>query len=146
MPRHFGFTLIELMIVVVVVGILAAIAYPSYQQYLVRGYRSAGQQFLLDLAQRQEQYLLDQRQYATVLGAGGLIATVPPEVVARYQAPVFNVPAAATPPSYTITLTPLPGGLLASDSALVINSLGERWRDINGNGAYEPASDRSWEK
>ena len=146
MQRHFGFTLIELMITVVVVAILAALAYPSYQQYLARGYRSAGKQFLLDLAQSQEQYLLDQRQYASALGAGGLSTTVPSEVSARYQAPAFNVPAGATPPSYTITLTPLSGGILASDGALIINSLGQRWRDANNNGTYEPASDYSWDK
>jgi len=146
MPRHFGFTLIELMITVVVIAILVGIGYPSYQQYLIRGYRNAGQQFLLDLAQRQEQFLLDQRQYATVLGAGGLSTTVPPEVSARYQAPVFNVPAGATPPSHTITLTPLAGGILASDGALIINSLGQRWRDTNNNGTYEPASDQRWDK
>jgi prepilin-type N-terminal cleavage/methylation domain-containing protein len=46
--RHFGFTLIEMMITVAVVAILAVIGYPSYQQYIVRGYRSAAQQFLLD--------------------------------------------------------------------------------------------------
>jgi type IV pilus assembly protein PilE len=146
MRRHFGFTLIELMIAMAVVAILATVAYPSYQQYMARGYRSAGKQFLLDLAQREEQYLLDQRQYAIVLGAGGLNATAPSEVSASYQAPVFNVPAGATPPSYTITLTPLSGALLASDGALIINSLGQRWRDANHNGTYEPGSDYSWDK
>jgi type IV pilus assembly protein PilE len=146
MQRHLGFTLIEVMIAMVVIAILAAVAYPSYQQYLARGYRSAGKQFLLDIAQRQEQYLLDQRQYTAVLGAGGLNMTVPSEVSARYQAPVLNVPAGATPPSYTITLTPLPGKLLASDGALIMNSLGQRWRDTNNNGTYEPASDQSWDK
>ena len=146
MSRESGFTLIELMIVVIVIAILAAIAYPSYQQYLVRGYRSAGQQFLMDLAQREEQFLLDQRQYAAALGAGGLSTTVPSEVGARYQAPTFDVPAGATPPSYTITLAPLAGGAMASDGALIINSLGQRWRDINNNGTYEPASDKAWEK
>ena len=46
----------------------------------------------------------------------------------------------------TITLTPLPGGLLASDGALIMNNLGQRWRDTNNNGTYEPASDQSWDK
>ena len=146
MQRQSGFTLIELMVAVVVVAILTVIAYPSYQQYLVRGYRNSGKQFLLDLAQRQEQYLVDQRQYANSLGAGGLNTTVPSEVGARYQAPVFNVPAGATPPSYTITLTPLTTGLMKSDGVLIINSLGQKWRDTNGNGTYEPAADASWEK
>ena len=146
MRRQNGFTLIELMITVVVIAILAAIAYPSYQQQIRRGARSAGQQFLLDIAQRQEQFLLDQRQYATALGAGGLNSSVPSELNTRYQAPVFNVPAGATPPTYTITLTPIAGGLMASDGALIINSTGQRWRDMNGNGTYESASDKTWDK
>jgi type IV pilus assembly protein PilE len=146
MQRQNGFTLIELMVTVVVVAILVAVAYPSYQQQIVRGARSAGQQFLLDITQRQEQFLLDQRQYATALGTGGLSLSVPSELSTRYQAPVFNVPAGATPPSYTITLTPIAGGLMASDGPLIINNLGQRWRDMNGNGTYEPATDKAWDK
>ena len=146
MQRQNGFTLIELMITVVVIAILVAVAYPSYQQHIVRGARSAGQQFLLDIAQRQEQFLLDQRQYAAVLGTGGLSSSVPSELGSRYQAPVFNVPAGATPPSYTITLTPVAGGLMASDGPLIINNLGQRWRDMNGNGTYESATDKAWDK
>jgi type IV pilus assembly protein PilE len=146
MRRHSGFTLAELMIAVVVVAILVAIGYPSYQQYLIRGYRSAGKQFLVDLAQRQEHFLLDRREYANALGAGGLNTTVPPDVAARYQAPVFNVPVGATPPSYTITMAPLASGMLASDGALIINSIGRRWRDTNNNGTYEAGSDESWDR
>jgi type IV pilus assembly protein PilE len=52
--RHQGFTLIELMIVVVIVGILAAIAYPSYSAYVERARRADGKSALLDAAQRLE--------------------------------------------------------------------------------------------
>ena len=69
MRRNSGMTLIELMMVLAVMAILIAIALPSYQRYQVRGIRSQGQQFLMDLAQAQEQFFLDQRQYATVIGA-----------------------------------------------------------------------------
>jgi len=68
MRRNSGFTLIELMMVLAVMAILVAVALPSYQRYQVRGIRSQGQQFLMDLAQAQEQFFLDQRQYATVTG------------------------------------------------------------------------------
>lgn len=53
--RQQGFTLIEVMIVVTVLGILASIAYPSYQQYLARGYRTEARALISELAQQAEQ-------------------------------------------------------------------------------------------
>ena len=54
--RQQGFTLIEVMIVVLIIGILAAIAYPNYSEYVKRGNRSEGQAFLNDVSARQERY------------------------------------------------------------------------------------------
>uniref|UniRef100_A4XQV9 Tfp pilus assembly protein PilE-like protein n=1 Tax=Ectopseudomonas mendocina (strain ymp) TaxID=399739 RepID=A4XQV9_ECTM1 len=63
--RQQGFTLIEVMIVIVVIGILASIAYPSYSEYVKRGNRSEGQAFLNDVAARQERYFSQNNAYVT---------------------------------------------------------------------------------
>ena len=85
MRRFSGMTLIELVMVIAIISILVAVALPSYQRYAARGIRSQAQQFLMDLAQAQEQFFLDQRQYATDLGNGpGLLnRAIPPEVSAQ---------------------------------------------------------------
>jgi len=145
MQHRLGFTLIELMIVVAILAILVAIAYPSYKNQVIRGERTGGQDFLMDIAQRQEQYLLDQRQYATSLGAGGLNMTMPPEITTYYQAPVFTINNAATPPTFQISLAPLAGGPMVGDGTLIINDQQQHWREIDGDFIYEAATDCLWE-
>jgi type IV pilus assembly protein PilE len=58
-----GFTLIELMITVAIVGILAAIAYPSYTASVQKSHRSVAQVALMEMAQREESYFLRNRSY-----------------------------------------------------------------------------------
>lgn len=66
-----GFTLIELMLVVVVIGILAAIAFPAYQDYLVRARLEDGKSKALEVAQRLERYYSEQLTYVTDLSKLG---------------------------------------------------------------------------
>ena len=73
--QHRGFTLVELLIVVAIVAILALIALPSYQAQIRKGHRAAAQSYMMDLAQRQAQYLLDARAYASTEAALGYTAT-----------------------------------------------------------------------
>ncbi len=67
MKQQTGVTLIELMIVVVILGILASIAYPAYTNYVTKANRSVGQSMLTQAANRQEQFFIDNRTYATAM-------------------------------------------------------------------------------
>lgn len=80
--KNKGFTLVELMVAVAILGILASIVLPSYQDYLRKGRRSAAQSVLMDVAQKQQQYLLDSRSYASDLST--LNITVPSDVSKYY--------------------------------------------------------------
>jgi type IV pilus assembly protein PilE len=66
-----GFTLIEVMVVVAILGILATVAYPSYQDYVTRGQITEGTSTLADMRVRMEQFFQDNRTYvgAPVCGA-----------------------------------------------------------------------------
>jgi len=67
MKKQKGFTLIELMIVIAVIAILIAVAYPNYQQYIVRSNRAVGKAELLKVAAKQEHYFLNNKAYASDL-------------------------------------------------------------------------------
>lgn len=122
MKRQRGFTLIELMVVVGIISLLAAIAYPAYGQYVLKGHRSSAQAYLLDLAHAQSQYFADNRAYAESTDELGI--DVPASVAQRYE---ITIEAGATPPTYTITAAPLPDGPQKEDDFnLTINQAGTK--------------------
>ncbi|BBB27730.1 type IV pilin protein [Amphritea japonica] len=69
--KSWGFTLIELMIAVAIVGLLAAIAYPSYVQYIQRSWRESARLCLLDMSQQLERRFAADLSYGPVLDANG---------------------------------------------------------------------------
>lgn len=115
-----GFTLIEMMITVAIVGILAAVAYPAYTQYMIRANRAAAQSEMMDIANRQQQFLMTNRSYATkaVLEASGY--GLPAGISSKYSYSI-TVGAGAVP-TYTLTFTP--SGSQVSDGALTLDSAG----------------------
>jgi len=127
--RESGFTLIEVMITVAIVTILTTIALPSYSNYLVRINRSAAAQFMVDVANRQEQYMLDQRAYAAIsctTTCTGSLGVKPEASVAThytFAAVLAGNDCVGQPvagPSFVITATPI--GTQVSDGNLCLDS------------------------
>ena len=115
---QLGFTLIELMIVVAIVAILSAIAYPSYERYVIKTKRSVAQSALLQVADRQQQFFMDNKQFAADLTNLGFPAnpyvlnddgasTVASDTQAVYSVSLSNV----TATTWTATAAPLQGQL-----------------------------------
>ncbi len=128
-----GFTLVEVMIVVAIMGILAAVAIPQYKQYVVRGNRAAAQSFMMDVANREKQYLLDARSYtsnwALTDPTPNLAMTAPTTVSSNYAITIC-LDAACSPalsaPSFKITATPIVGQPQASDGSLTLDDSGAK--------------------
>lgn len=123
MKYEKGFNLVELLIVVALIGILAAVAIPQYSQYVVKGNRAAAQAIMMDLANREKQYLLDARSYTESLTALGM-STLPADVASNYTMTI-SAPA-ATPPTFVITATPVPNSkqATANDGVLTLTDAG----------------------
>ncbi|HEX9434858.1 MAG TPA: type IV pilin protein [Burkholderiales bacterium] len=120
-----GFTLIEVMIVVVIIGILAAIAYPSYTSYMMRGYRSQAEQLMSEIGSRQVQYMLDARQYNATIGSGGLNVANKDGWTCTTNCTNTHYTVAVTlvvgpPPAFFVTATPT--GTQVADGTLYLNA------------------------
>lgn len=104
--QHQGFTLIELMIVVAIVGILAAVAYPSYAEYIRRGHRAEARAGLLQAAQWMERAATAKGTYPLVADFPAALKTVPNN---RYDVSIASADGA------TFTLTATPKGAQVGD-------------------------------
>lgn len=118
-PSH-GFTLVEMMIVIAIVAILAAIAIPSYHDYIVTTRRSDGQIALLDLSTRLERFFNENNSFV-----GASIPTIYPATSPEgfYNLQITNT----TATNYTIQA--IPQGPQTSDSlcgTLTFNALGQK--------------------
>jgi len=133
--RQAGFTLIELMIVVILLGILAAFAFPQYRDYVIRSNRAVAKSMLLQVADRQEQFFTDRKTFAddmTDLGYPGATTFTVDRAVRSaagasggsiYRITLSN----ATATTYTLTATPLNGQTDDTECAtMALNQAGQR--------------------
>ena len=112
--RSGGFTLIELMIVVVVIGILAAIAYPSYQEHVRKARRADAQTALLELAQFMERHYTANGKYLTTANAApGLpFSAAPKDGATKY----YDLSFSSAPTASSYTLRAVPKGAMVDDA------------------------------
>lgn len=129
--RVTGFTLIELMITVAIIAILTVIAYPSYQQYVLKSHRVDAKTALLDLAARQERYFTLQNVYTSSPAALGYGAASFPIVVqtgnqSYYTLSVSQLNNAASSPAYTAQAVPTTLQQADACGTYTINQLGQQ--------------------
>lgn len=127
--RSHGFSLIELMVVLVVVGILSAIAIPSYTQYILRSHRTNAQAVLAETAQFMERYYTSNDTY---VGAALLTAVVPRNASGtnvRYDVSFVDDPTAGE-----FVLQAVPANAQADDDCgtLTLSGTGAQGADADG--------------
>ncbi|PKG36664.1 type IV pilin protein [Psychrobacter sp. Sarcosine-3u-12] len=132
-----GFTLIEMMIVVAIIGVLAAIAYPSYQQYVIKTKRTDMMSEMQNIASEIESRKLAQGSYSAISAAvkTNFATAYPRQGTALYDVTINPTP--LTPPNniltnkWIITATPRTGGQMANDGNLSLNYQGIKCRGSN---------------
>lgn len=115
------------MIVVTIIAIIASIALPSYQNHMRKARRSAVQGLMLDTTNREQQYLLDKRQYTASFSDMSVTRddfTCAATCTNNWYTVAIAVNNAATPPTFTITATAKASQL--PDGDLTLNSTGAK--------------------
>ncbi|PJE79071.1 Fimbrial protein [invertebrate metagenome] len=120
-----GFTLLELMIVVLIIGILSAILYPSYNSYMREARRSDGAAFLLTIMQQQERYFTEELTYTDDLRQLGYSARSGMLSSGRFYK-VSVERCGSLNYSVCIRLRAKPEGAQAGDGDLTLDSRGSR--------------------
>lgn len=122
MKRNLGFTLIELMIVVAIVGIIAAIAFPSYMDSVRKSRRADAKSTILQVASQEERYYTENIKYGTLteIGNTGTVQSAGGQ---------HTITVAKTDATYTITATPVQtdaqcGNLTLTNTSVSGNSAG----------------------
>ena len=133
--RIRGFTLIEVMIVVAIIGILAAIAYPSYKQHIISSNRASAEAALEGLANAMEQHYTETGTYTGAANASGVPTIYATQAPVDGTPKVYNLTISATATTYTLTATPISGTTQAGDGFLQLTNTGVKSWDADNSGA-----------
>lgn len=145
--KSHGFTLIELMIAVVIVAILASIAYPNYAEYVRKGKRLEIQSELMDLSNRLQRYKVSNFRYLQTNGSPITLAnigetvplTLPREGQALYTITLTDV----TATTWTLNAVPISGTSQQADGHNRLNHRGEKcW---NKASSCTPSATSNWD-
>lgn len=144
--RNKGFTLIELMIVVVIMGILIAVAYPNYSSYISKTRRADAQGALVNFANAMERHFTSSNTYGGAADEGadtGAPAIFPTQAPVDGNAKYYNLTiVSANTTSFVLRATPI--GTQVGDGYLEITSTGLRRWDRNNDGDTADAKENSW--
>jgi len=133
-PSSGGFTLIELMIVVAIVGLLTAIAISSYQKQVSKSRRADAKNAVLDLAAREEKYFATHNTYSILGSDLNYTTAFPVNVISGSQAYYTLTVTQATTSDFTATATPTGPQATDACSSYIINNFGAQ---SNGAGATD---------
>lgn len=144
--KQSGFTLIELMITVAVIGILAAIAYPSYQDYVKRGRRADAMGELQQAATAMERYFTVNGSYTGATAGGTIPDRLPRTGTKHYDVSLTLTPANDPRTGFIVRATPASGSSQTSDGMIDIDHTGRKRWDENHNGSFDGGIENNWEK
>ena len=149
--KNKGFTLVELVVVVAVIGILASVAIPSYQDNVKSSRRSDAQGALLGFAQAMERSFTEEGTYAKADGTDSDITALTAPTIFVTEAPIdggskFYDLRIVSADGSSYTLRAIPKNAQDDDGFLEISSTGEKKWDSDNSGAATGTNELCWKK